>query len=175
MTRVLVLTFILGACVVAVLLNVLMLPFGAAAQEPEPRPSPTPQPWIHLVPAQAVAGEDLLVQVTGICWPYPGFVSLNWERSDGPPLLAVPVAVEPDGGFAVEIRIPAEWATPDSHAILATHSAGYTVAASLAFAAPTPTDTPCPPIPPCRQTPGCRRPRPRPAARPRRRPPRRRP
>jgi hypothetical protein len=143
MTRTL-LCCILGGLLFAILLAMLTLPPGSAAQEPEPRPSPTPQPWIQITPNEGVAGEDLRVLVMGLGWPSPGSVRLTWERADGASLLPGPVEVGPNGDFTADVLIPTGWATPGSHPVFVTHSGGGIVAATLSFVAATPTDTPSP-------------------------------
>ena len=144
MTRALALFCILGGLVLALVLNLIMLPPDSAAQEPEPRPSPTPQPWIQLAPDQAVAGQDVGVLVTGLCWPSPGLVTLMWEGAGGPSLLLGPLEVGLNGDFSANVFIPASWATSGTHLIVAIHSAGPEAAAGLSFAPPTATDTPSP-------------------------------
>ena len=111
--------------------------------EPTPRPTPTTSPYIEVNPSEAVAGQDILVVVTGHYWPAgePG-VSLTFDQLDMAHWLGGPFPVAPDGSFVVQVVIPAAWATIGQHMIMASDNHAFFTQALIVLIAPPPTNTP---------------------------------
>jgi hypothetical protein len=114
-----------------------------------PRPTPTLEPGIEIEPTEAVAGQDVVVTVTGFYWPVGGLpVSLAWDVRDGSQRLAEAFEVGPDGSFHQVVTVPAGWATPGTHQVLASQGADFWTSATMILVEPTatstatPTDTP---------------------------------
>ena len=113
---------------------------AASAQEPTPRPTPTLAPYIVLDPTQAVGEETVYIIVTGYLWPTDGStVDLYWDvlvhHLEGP------ITPDPSGEFQVTVEVPALWATPGVHSVIALKN-GYTTSADINLVVPTPTHTP---------------------------------
>jgi hypothetical protein len=113
---------------------------AASAQEPTPRPTPTLAPYIELEPTQAVGDETVYIIVRGYLWPTDGStVNLYWD--DLVYSLAGPVTIDPSGQFQTTVEVPAAWATPGIHSVIALINA-YTTSATINLVVPTPTFTP---------------------------------
>ena len=113
---------------------------AATAQEPTPRPTPTLAPYIELDPTQAVGEETVYIIVRGYLWPTGGsMVNLYWDDLTHSP--GGPVSIDPSGEFVTTIEIPAAWATPGVHSVIALRD-GYSTSADINLVVPTPTHTP---------------------------------
>ncbi len=144
---------LLGIAAAVVLIGLLVATPAAAyplrlddpTPEPTPRPTIVPSPFIEISPSEAVAGEPLPVSVTGYFWPAGGpGVMLAFDQVAGDRVLAGPIAPNPDGFFAVQVVVPADWAMPGVHRIIAVDNQGGIADAALTLVIPTATSTPPP-------------------------------
>ena len=124
------------------------------AGEPKPRPTPPAEPYIQLFPTEAVGYQDVSISVVGQSWdPNAGLVDVAWDVFDSAHFLATDVAVAADGGFQVSITVPAAWALPGEHWVVASNDSIFFARASIRLLKPTDTPTPTPsdtpgPLPP---------------------------
>ncbi|MBN1659324.1 MAG: hypothetical protein JXA93_13045 [Anaerolineae bacterium] len=114
-----------------------------------PRPTATTEPGIQVAPSEGVAGQDLVLTVTGSYWPTGGLpVSLAWDVKDGSQRLVEAFPVNPDGSFEQVVTVPAAWASIGTHQVLASQGTDFWASATVILIEPTatstatPTDTP---------------------------------
>ncbi len=121
----------------------VLFPQSAASQdEPTPRPTPTTAPYIVLEPTQAVGEETVYITVYGYLWPTDGStVGLFWD--DLVHFLDGPIAIDGSTGeFETIVEVPAPWATPGTHQVIAAIDSSYSTFADINLVVPTPTNTP---------------------------------
>ena len=113
----------------------------ASQEEPTPRPTPTLAPYIELDPTQAVGDETVYIIVRGYLWPTDGStVNLFWD--DLVYFLAGPITIDSSGQFQTTVQVPAPWATPGTHSVIAAVNSSYSTSAGIHLVVPTPTFTP---------------------------------
>jgi hypothetical protein len=138
--------------VITLLALVLAAPTGALAPhlqttpEPGTRPPPTAAPFIEVDPTQAVGMQDVPIVVTGFLWSTTGpGITLCFDQFDNAHRLVGPVkVVQSDGSFELPTTIPAAWASPGAHTIIATDNQGFFADATIVLIGPTATYTPTP-------------------------------
>ena len=120
----------------------VLFPLTAASQaDPTPRPTPTVAPYIVLDPTQAVGEETVYITVNGYEWPTDGStVSLYWD--DFSHRLLETVTIDGAGEFQTTVEVPAAWATPGTHDVIAALGSTYSTSAEINLVVPTPTNTP---------------------------------
>ena len=118
--------------------------FGQLAKpEPTPRPTATVAPFLEVNPSQEVGNRDVQLTVTGSYWPVGGpGITLYWDVPDNAHLLAGPFQPSPDGSFSRQVTVPATWATPGVHKVIASDGQGFLLDAPVLLLEPTNTPTP---------------------------------
>ncbi|MGD2041744.1 MAG: hypothetical protein PVH11_13030, partial [Anaerolineae bacterium] len=139
----------LAGAVAALLLLALVLshPINASfllqsTPEPPPRPTATPSPFLSVSPSQFVGEQNLPMTVSGGQWPGGSGVTLYWDGVGSDRWLAGPVSPDGNGSFSVGVVVPAAWAPPGTHRVIAVNSQGFQTSASVSVIAPTPSNTP---------------------------------
>jgi hypothetical protein len=124
----------------------VLFPLTAASlEDPTPRPTPTVPPYIVLNPTQAVGEETVYITVNGYEWPADSTVSLFWD--DDVHFLKG-VTSNSGGEFHTTVQVPAPWATPGTHDVIAALDSTYETSAAILLVVPTPTNTPPPSLTP---------------------------
>ncbi len=140
----------IGNLLVAVALLSLLVSWGSelfplrvTGQEPTPRPTPPGEPYIQLFPVEAVGQMDVSITVVGQAWgAFAAPVDLAWDVFDSAHILANDVPVGADGGFQTSVTVPAAWALPGEHWVVASNDGVFFARASIRLLQPTPTETP---------------------------------
>jgi hypothetical protein len=136
---------------IAALLGWLLWPVAAGGavvygqSEPTPRPMPTAAPFLNVAPGELVGQREVSITVSGHLWPpRDPEVRLAWDHFDNGHLLSGPVYVDDSGFFETSVRVPAQWATPGQHTIVASNGKGLSAQSAVVVLGPTATYTPSP-------------------------------